>query len=104
MVVQPGGYLWSSFAFNAMGKSDIVVTPHDLYLRLGTDNRSRQEAYLELFDSELDEKILSDIRQATNRSWLLGSDQFCESIKPLVNRQMQPKPRGGDKRSKRYIG
>ena len=100
MVVQPGDYPWSSFVFNAMGKSDIVVTPHDLYLHLGKDNASRQEAYLELFDRDLGEKTLSDIRQATNRSWLLGSDHFCENIKPLINRQMQPKPRGGNNRSK----
>ena len=45
---------------------------------------------------ELCEKTLSEIRQATNRSWLLGSEQFCESIKPLSNRQMLPKARGGN--------
>ncbi|MCD6150100.1 MAG: transposase [Deltaproteobacteria bacterium] len=96
MVDHPGNYPWSSFGCNAMGKSDDVVVPHDLYLHLGKDSLAVQEAYLELFEHELCEKILSEIRQATNRAWLLGSDQFCESIKPLINRQMQPKSRGGN--------
>ena len=100
MVGRPGDYPWSSYGFNAIGKPDTVVTPHNLYLRLGRDCVSRQEAYLGLFDRDLCEETLNDIRQATNRSWMLGSDQFCESIRPLINRQMQPKPRGGDNRSK----
>jgi len=95
MVEHPGDYPWSSFACNAMGESDDVVVPHELYLRLGKDRSAMREAYVELFERELGEKTLSEIRQATNRSWLLGSDQFCESIKPLINRQMQPKARGG---------
>ncbi len=104
MVSQPGDYSWSSFACNAMGKLDIVITPHDLYLHLGKDHVTMQKAYAELFDNELCEKTLSEIRQATNKSWLLGSDKFCESIKPLINRQMQPKLRGGDHMSKKDEG
>ena len=96
MVDRPGDYPWSSFGCNALGKADDVVVPHDLYLHLGNDQLARREAYAELFERELCEKTLSEIRQATNRSWLLGSDQFCESIKPLINRQMQPKARGGN--------
>jgi len=101
MVDHPGDYPWSSFGCNALGKPDGVVTPHELYLRLGRDRSAMREAYVGLFENELCEKTLGEIRQATNRSWLLGSDEFGESIKPLVNRQLQPKPRGGNHMPKR---
>ena len=39
------------------------------------------------------------IRDATNKSWLLGDEAFARDIEGLVNRRTQPRQRGGDRRS-----
>ena len=102
MVSSPGEYTWSSFNCNSFGKDNSIVKPHDLYLQLGHDNASRQNAYLSLFGIDLDETTIKKIRAATNKSWLLGNDHFCENISSSVNRQLKPKPKGGDRKSSKF--
>lgn len=102
MVEHPGEYPWSSYRYNALGEPDSVVIPHELYLRLGKDGPERQASYRALFCKEIDDRMLADIRQATNKAWGLGNDRFRQSIEALTRRQAAPKPKGGDKRSKEY--
>ena len=39
------------------------------------------------------------IRTATNKAWVLGNDRFKAKVVKILNRQVQQKPRGGDRRS-----
>jgi putative transposase len=39
------------------------------------------------------------IRTATNKAWVLGNDRFKAKVEKILNRQVQQKPRGGDRRS-----
>ena len=41
MVSHPSDYPWSSYAFNALGKENALLTPHPLYLALGRDETKR---------------------------------------------------------------
>ena len=58
--------------------------------------------YKDLFTSHVDAAELKAIREATNKSWVLGSDRFKERIEALTERQAMPKRRGGDRKSKKY--
>lgn len=49
MVPHPGEYRWSSYRSNALGDSNILLTPHPLYMGLGQDPLSREQAYRDLF-------------------------------------------------------
>ena len=102
MVDHPSRYPWSSYHSNALGRDDINVKPHDLYSQLGTTDEDRQKAYRALFKNHITDITLNEIRQATNKAWLLGSSQFKQKIEKQLNRRVAPLPRGGDRKSKNY--
>ena len=74
---------------------------HSIYTALGRGKSSRQTAYRALFEHQIPERTVDEIRAATNKAWVLGSERFLQQIADLTQRQTQPKPRGGDKRSKK---
>lgn len=102
MVAHPAEYPWSSYAYNARGRDDPLLTPHPEYQRLGKTAEARQSAYRELFNSGIAEQVLDDIRQATNKAWILGSEQFKHRIATQMERRIEPIPRGGDRKSATY--
>ena len=53
-----------------------VITSHREYGKLGRDAESRQKAYRQLFRGRLAEKDLNEIRDCTNKSWVLGDECF----------------------------
>jgi putative transposase len=46
---EPGAWRWSSFAANALGREDPVVTPHAVYCALGRTPEARRARYRSLF-------------------------------------------------------
>jgi len=102
LVDHPSKYPWSSYRYNALGEENPVIVPHEEYLRLGNSPAERQAAYRALFKSRISDRTLEEIRQATNKAWVLGSNHFKEKIETQLNRQVSPKPRGGDRKSKAY--
>ena len=99
MVNYPGEYPWSSYAANAHGKPDALVAHHDLYLSLGSNRIQRQESYRDLFKTQLDQTTLNDIRQSTQKGWVIGNDRFKDEIEGMLQRRTRPLTRGGDHRS-----
>lgn len=99
MLKHPGDYPWSSFAFNALGKDDVLLTPHPLYNTLVDNPEKRYSAYRALFEQRMSERKLAEIRDATNKAWVLGGNRFQEEIERLLQRQAKPQARGGDRRS-----
>ena len=55
-----------------------------------------------MFDVDVPQKTIKEMREATNKSWVLGSDYFKEMIEDKINRPINPRGRGGDRRSKKY--
>jgi len=102
MVDDPKDYPWSSYACNALGQSNSLIKPHELYLALGLNLAKRSEAYKGLFASHIESTHLDEIRESTNKSWVLGSAKFKERIQELTARQAGPRGRGGDRKSKKY--
>lgn len=102
MVEHPSRYPYSSYRANAVGKVDLLVTPHRLYKRLAATAETRQAAYRELFKAHIPEATLAEIRESTNKAWALGNDRFRQKIERLAERRAAPASRGGDHRSADY--
>jgi len=102
MADHPSAYPWSSYGYNGLGQTDMVVTPHEEYLRLGTEFEARQLAYRALFKSHITENTLNEIREASNKAWVLGSCHFKQAIEQKLNRRTVPLARGGDRKSNAY--
>lgn len=102
MVDDPAEYPWSSYASNALGKHNDLITQHQLYVALGKNQCERSNAYKDMFANHIDSRELDEIRDATNKAWVLGSDRFKERIEELTSRQTKPKGRGGDRKSKKF--
>lgn len=103
MVAHPGDYPWSSYAAHALGKDNQLIQDHALYLALGRTPKSRQQEYQALFKGHIDKKTLEEIRHSTNKGWVLGDSRFKEEIETTLKRRVSPLPKGGDRRSKRYL-
>ena len=99
MVEHPSEYPWSSYRNNALGQSDPLIVPHQEYEKLGSNKEQRQAAYRSLFKSHISEKTLEEIREATNKAWVLGSSYYKERITAQLKRPVSPSKRGGDRKS-----
>jgi putative transposase len=82
----PLAYRWSSYRANAHGARDDLITPHDLFLSLGSDTRARRRGYRQLFEAAIPLETLEDIRRTTNLGWVLGCKRFRNEIATLLGR------------------
>lgn len=102
MVEHASDYSWSSYQGNAVGRDIALLTPHECYLKLGSTEQERQAQYRLLFRGQMAERDLTDIREATNRGWVLGEDRFKQQIEKATGRRANPLGRGGDRKSERF--
>ena len=92
LVRAPSQYTYSSYHYNALGGRDPVVTPHQRYLALGDDSKSRSAAYRELFGDVIDEKTLRSIRRSTNACRVLGADDFKDRFEAQLETRSASQP------------
>lgn len=102
MVDHPSEYPWSSYRRNALGEADDLVVQHSSYKALGRNDAQRRKAYRALFRARIPQRTLDEIRTATNKAWVLGSEHFKQRINAQLNRPASPRPRGGDRKSDAY--
>ena len=102
MVEHPAEYPWSSYRTNALGEPSELLSSHFLYEALGKTPSDRQAAYRGLFDSHIPKETIKEIRDMTNKSWVLGSDYFKQKIQAQIDRPVSPRPTGGDRKSADY--
>ncbi len=98
----PSEYPWSSYRSNALGQEDVLVTPHRQYKRLGATSEARQSAYRKLFSSRIPKQTLDEIREATNKAWTLGNEQFQQRMEKQIDRPVRSRGHGGDRKSESY--
>ncbi len=60
----------------------------------------RQQACQELFDYDLSDITLKQIRVAANKAWALEDDRFRDQIQAQLRWRVAAKSRGGDRRFK----
>jgi putative transposase len=94
MVRRPREYEWSSHRVNAEGKLSRLITPHPLYLSLGSTGPERLASYRALFEADLSELDLKEIRDATNGGFALGRAAFLSNLERLAERRVTPAPAG----------
>jgi len=69
---------------------------------LAKTNKTRQKRYLALFDTELSDYSLEEIRSSVNRAWMLGSKKFKKQVGKMIGRRVEPTQRGGDRKSEKF--
>jgi len=75
MVEHPRDYQWSSYANNIQEAAGEFVQPHPAYGALGIDATTRANAYATLFDQQLEQTIVDEIRKATRGGYALGAQR-----------------------------
>ncbi len=94
IVSTPGAFPWSSYACHADGRVDPLVSGHAIYTDLGATVEARRAAYRSLFDDELSEAMVGEIREATQKGWALGGERFRNQVQTLSGRRARPARRG----------
>ena len=94
MVDDPANYLWSSYRAHAFGINAKMWTPHPEYLALGATKATRITAYRKLFDSELEEETIGEIRHAANTGLVLGNEHFRNQVEKLTGQRQHHLKRG----------
>jgi len=89
MVKHPRDYPWSSYRFNAEGKANDILTPHDQYARQGVDEPGRKKAYRGLFKAHVDVGIDDQ-----------GNKRFQEQIANSLGRRVTKGKAGRPKRDR----
>jgi putative transposase len=101
MVKHPRAYRWSSYRAHAEGRSDLLLTEHEVFARLGRTHEARREAWRDLFREPLEKDFVEALRAATNGGWAMGDDRFKREIAKALKRRVDPLPRGRPPKKKR---
>jgi putative transposase len=86
MTARPRDYPWSSYRANGELCASRFLTPHECYVALGETAERRSAAYRQLFQSELDERELQEIRAAAHGGFALGDREFTDALSTSLGR------------------
>ena len=89
MVSHAGGYRWSSYHHNALGRADPLIRPHVCYSCLARSEAERQHAYRELVQQACDEDA-SRFSNHMRHQRPMGSDRFRAAIEVQLGRKLTP--------------
>jgi putative transposase len=103
VVTETGNYRWSSFAHNARGQEDDVISPHDCYQTLGASTEKRCAAYRRLFSNSMAAGELKLIRDHINQGKVLGSSKFQDRVKSLLGRDVKMSKSGRPKKPAKNV-
>ncbi|MGK5024330.1 transposase [Janthinobacterium sp. RB2R34] len=76
----PGQYRWSSYRGNSQGRLDELLTPHPVYLSLGATLTERQKTYQSLFQENLTEQSVAQLRSAIHAEFAVGDQEFLRRV------------------------
>lgn len=97
MVSHPKEYLFSSFHSNAQGQKNVLIREHEVFMRLSDDKDKRHLFYSQLFNQELDDDALSQIRLGYQSGTPIGSSDFKAEIELVLDRKIGKLQRGRPK-------
>jgi putative transposase len=103
MVQDPAAYPWSSYRVNALGAESTLITPHLVYLGLGTRDAERRASYRHLFGEVITDQLMEQIRHASNSNSPLGSASFTEHVRTSLGYAPNTGRRGRPKNSDRNL-
>ena len=79
LVSRPQDYVWSSHRVHACGEQSSWLTPHPIYLALGSSPRARQAAYASICSTHLTESELALQRRPLPAAYSLISTQPAQA-------------------------
>ena len=87
LVTRPEAYYWTSYPANAFGAPDGLITPHPLYLSLGSFPGERQRCWRTMCAEGLSGEELDRVRASVHRGTALGAvvigaDSAVDAQKP----------------------
>jgi putative transposase len=91
LVAHASKFAWSSYAHNALGRLNPLLSEHEIYRRLGPTRQTRCEAYRALFAASLQETDLATIRMAIHSRKVL-CDPLDAKPTPRRGRPAKQKP------------
>jgi len=94
MVDDPAHYRWSSARENLGLRPQGFLTPHAVYLALGTDTAERARSYGEWLRSGIANEDLDAVRSHIRQQRALGSPHFQAMVARTLNRPVAVRPRG----------
>ena len=99
MVDHPAKYRWSSYAANALGTDNAILTAQPEYVALAQLPENRQSAYRGLFDKEADSDELALLRDALQTGTPLGNEKFKAEIEAALDLKVGYARRGRPKKT-----
>ena len=100
MVAHASHYIWSSYHFNSLRVPIKLITPHALYMGLGSTALLRAQNYSSLFNTEISDFKAQEIRRAVNSTKVLGNNDFKRQIEQQTGLNLIPNPWGGNRYAK----
>jgi putative transposase len=94
LTVHPAEFRWSSHRHYALGVNNPLVSVHSLITRLALDDTERRDAYSALFKEPLEAHVIEQIRAATNKGRVLGSEAFIKRVESASGRRASAPKRG----------
>lgn len=94
LVDKPEDYRWSSVHTHLGKACDPLITPHPLYLALGSGPTERQSVYERWLRAGVNEEDLVAIRQHLAQERVLGNERFQHMIGKTFNRPVACRTRG----------
>ncbi|MHB0992507.1 MAG: transposase [Burkholderiales bacterium] len=98
MVDHPAKYRWSSYAANALGTDNAILTAQSEYAALARLPENRQSAYRSLFDKVMDLGELTLLREALQTGTPLGNEKFKAEIEAVLDLKVGYARRGRPKK------
>ena len=89
---------YQSLSINGSDSIDLKV-PINFHRLIEKD---KFKYYRELFALALEQEVIDEIRESTNKCWVLGNKEFKSVIEQKLNRKSAPSERGGDHKSVKY--
>lgn len=80
MCRSPVEYSWSSYAANALGEPNAILSAHVEYLQLGRSEQARQKNYRNLFIGQEDARDLTALRNGLQTGTPVGNKKFILEI------------------------
>lgn len=104
MVSQASDYAWSSYAANAHGGTDPLVSPHPQYLTLDAEDTARQRLYRDWVQSaiapnEVAPDEVDEIRRRLQCQHAFGTERFRQMIEEQLQRRAGPAKIGRPRKS-----
>lgn len=91
MVDDPEKYHWSSYQCNAIGKHSDLITFHANYLGLADIAKKRRLKYRSLFKDAIEQELLAELRESTNKNMAFGSEKFKDEVEACHQRRLRAK-------------